>query len=74
MNKILLGAAFALGLLVGTSSMSIAAPGDGLSPNASMQGNGRTGGMHSFNRRQGRMGMMQSRRQRMMQRQMMRRR
>jgi hypothetical protein len=46
MNKIILGATLALGLVLGAASPSLASPGDGLDRNAAAQGNGRFGGMH----------------------------
>ncbi len=46
MNKIILGATLVLGLAIGTANPSFAAPGDGLSKNATAQGNDRFGGMH----------------------------
>lgn len=42
MNKLILGATLTLGLLLGANTASIAAPGDGLDPNASATGNSQT--------------------------------
>jgi hypothetical protein len=54
MMKIVLGAALALALQLGATDVSFAqgdaGGGDGLDKRASAQGNGRTGGMHSFQR------------------------
>ena len=55
MNKIILGATLALGLVLGASSPSLASPGDGLDRNAAAQGNGRFGGMHRNARMESRM-------------------
>jgi hypothetical protein len=55
MNKFILGATLALGLVVGAASPSLAAPGDGLDKNAAAQGNGNFGGMHRNARMQSRM-------------------
>jgi hypothetical protein len=55
MNKIILGATLALGLVLGAASPSVAAPGDGLDRNAAAQGNGRFGGMHRNARMEPRM-------------------
>jgi hypothetical protein len=55
MNKIILGATLALGLVLGAASPSVAAPGDGLDRNAAAQGNGRFGGMHRNARMESRM-------------------
>ncbi|MCJ2103981.1 hypothetical protein MKK70_00990 [Methylobacterium sp. E-041] len=42
MNKLILGATLTLGPLLGANTASIAAPGDGLDPNASATGNSQT--------------------------------
>ena len=55
MNKLILGATLALGLVVGAASPVLAAPGDGLDRNAAATGNGRFGGMHSNARTESRM-------------------
>lgn len=55
MNKIILGATLALGLVLGAASPSLASPGDGLDRNAAAQGNGRFGGMHRNARMESRM-------------------
>jgi hypothetical protein len=55
MNKIILGATLALGLVLGAASPGSAAPGDGLSRSAAAQGNGNFGGMHRNARMQSRM-------------------
>ncbi|MHB2207647.1 hypothetical protein [Methylobacterium sp. CM6257] len=54
MNKIILGATLALGLVLGAAGPGLAAPGDGLSRNAAAQGNGTFGGMHRNARMQSR--------------------
>ncbi|MCJ2137723.1 hypothetical protein MKK69_27385 [Methylobacterium sp. J-026] len=59
MNKIILGATLALGLVLGTAAPVLAAPGDGLDRNAAAQGNGNFGGMHRNARMQS--GMMRHR-------------
>ncbi|WP_375462524.1 hypothetical protein [uncultured Methylobacterium sp.] len=46
MNKLILGATLTLGLLLGATGMSLAAPGDGLDRNAGATGNSNMGGMH----------------------------
>lgn len=56
MNKLILGAALTLGLLLGVNTAGMAAPGDGLNRNAAATGNGRMGGMHAGARGGGRMG------------------
>ncbi|MCJ2074065.1 hypothetical protein MKK68_00060 [Methylobacterium sp. E-016] len=58
MNKLILGATLTLGLLVSANTGSIAAPGDGLDPNASATGNSNQAAMH----RNARAGSMMSRR------------
>ncbi|MBP1183936.1 hypothetical protein [Methylobacterium sp. PvR107] len=55
MNKIILGATLALGLVLGAAGPSLASPGDGLDRNAAAQGNGRFGGMHRNARMESRM-------------------
>ncbi|TXM98936.1 hypothetical protein FV242_27200 [Methylobacterium sp. WL64] len=60
MNKILLGATLALGLVLGAASPSLAARGDGLDRNAAATGNGNFGGMHRGARMSSR-GVMRSR-------------
>ncbi|MCJ2055040.1 hypothetical protein MKL09_00495 [Methylobacterium sp. J-048] len=60
MNKILLGATLALGLVLGAASPSLAAPGDGLDRNAAATGNSNFGGMHRGARMSSR-GVMRSR-------------
>lgn len=57
MNKLILGATLALGLVIGAASPTLAAPGDGLSRNAAAQGNGTSGGMHRGARMGSRMAM-----------------
>ncbi|MCJ2010180.1 hypothetical protein MKK70_26005 [Methylobacterium sp. E-041] len=47
MNKLILGATVALGLLLGANTAGMASPGDGLDRNAAATGNGRMGGMHA---------------------------
>lgn len=64
MNKIILGATLALGLVLGAAGPSLASPGDGLDKNASAQGNGRFGGMHSNARMESRAAMHRMRRHR----------
>ncbi|MDP4006281.1 hypothetical protein [Methylobacterium sp. NEAU K] len=55
MNKLILGATLALGLVLGAASPTLASPGDGLDRNAAAQGNDRFGGMHRNARRESRM-------------------
>ncbi|MCJ2048513.1 hypothetical protein [Methylobacterium sp. J-070] len=55
MNKIILGATLALGLVLGTAAPVLAAPGDGLDRNAAATGNSNFGGMHRTARMQSRM-------------------
>ena len=55
MNKIILGATLALGLVLGTAAPVLAAPGDGLSRNSAATGNSNFGGMHRTARMQSRM-------------------
>ena len=55
MNKLILGATLALGLVVGAASPGLASPGDGLDRSAAAQGNGRFGGMHRNARMESRM-------------------
>ena len=55
MNKIILGATLALGLVLGTAAPVLAAPGDGLDRNAAATGNSNFGGMHRTARTQSRM-------------------
>ena len=51
MKKILLGATLAIGLLAGTNMPGHAAPGDGLSRNATATGNSNFAGQHRAARR-----------------------
>ncbi|RYY16296.1 MAG: hypothetical protein EON55_04690 [Alphaproteobacteria bacterium] len=46
MNKLILGATLTLGLLLSPNTGSVAAPGDGLDPNASATGNSNQAAMH----------------------------
>ena len=55
MNRIILGASLALGLVLGAANPGLASPGDGLDRNAAAQGNGRFGGMHRNARMESRM-------------------
>jgi hypothetical protein len=55
MNKLILGATLALGLVIGAASPTLAAPGDGLDRNAAATGNSNMGNMHRTARMQSRM-------------------
>ena len=57
MNKLILGATLALGLVIGAASPTLAGPGDGLDKNAAAQGNSTSGGMRSGARMGSRMAM-----------------
>ena len=67
MNKFLLGATLALGLVLGAASPSMAVPGDGLDRNAAAQGNS-SAGMMRHGARMGSRGMMMRRHHRHMMR------